>query len=144
MQVRDVLKTKGGKVYSLPIDATVSDAIARMVQHNIGSLPIVDEDGRVVGIFTERDALRGAHHDCQEFSSTPIREVMTRNPQTCGLDDDVHDVMGKMSDYRVGQLPVLHEGQLAGLVSIGDVVKFLYERVTNENRHLMEYIHGST
>ena len=142
MQVRDLLKTKGGKIYSIGVASNVEEAIARMVQHNIGSLPVVDDGGGVVGIFTERDVLRGVHHDCQDFSRTPIRDVMTRSPVSCAADDDVNEVMGKMSEFRVGQLPVLEEGRLAGLVSIGDVVKSLYERVKTENHHLMTYIHG--
>jgi predicted transcriptional regulator len=142
MQVRDVLKTKGGKVYWLGVNATVADAIARMVQHNIGSLPIVDGDGRVVGIYTERDVLRGVHHESEDYCQHPMREVMTRNPVSCEPDDELHRVMGKMSDYRVSQLPVLQDAKLVGLVSIGDVVKFLYEQVETENRHLMAYIHG--
>jgi len=143
MQVRDVLKTKGGAVYSITTDANVADAVARMVQHNIGSLPVVDDDLRLVGIFTERDVLRGTHKDSENFPGKPIREVMTPNPIFCDLDDDVHHVMGKMSDYRVGQLPVLLNAQLVGLVSIGDVVKVLYQKVEAENQHLLAYIHGS-
>jgi CBS domain-containing protein len=143
MQVRDVLKTKGGAVYSIGSEATVAEALSRMVQHNIGSLPVVDDDHRLVGIFTERDVLRGAHRDCQGFAKTPMNVVMTPNPVSCDLEDDVHKVMGKMSEYRVGQLPVLLNGQLVGLVSIGDVVKILYEKVEAENQHLLAYIHGS-
>jgi CBS domain-containing protein len=143
MQVRDILSAKGGAVYSIGAEATVSEAVARMVQHNIGSLPIVDEDRHLVGIFTERDVLRGAHRDCKSFPETHVREVMTHNPVACDLDDDVHHVMGKMSEYRVGQLPVLLNEQLVGLISIGDVVKSLYEKVEAENQHLLAYIHGS-
>lgn len=143
MQVRDVLKRKGGAVYSITSDATVTDAVARMVQHNIGSLPIVDDQLRLVGIFTERDVLRGVHRDCHTFPQTLIRDVMSSNPVTCDLDDDLHHVMGKMTEYRVGQLPVLLNSQLVGLVSIGDVVKNLYEKVEAENQHLLAYIHGS-
>jgi CBS domain-containing protein len=144
MQVRDVLKGKGAAVYSTGRDGIVADAIAKMVQHNIGSLPIVDEENHVVGIFTERDVLRGTCRNPQEFPTLAIRSVMTPNPVCCNLDDDVHHVMGKMSEYRVGQLPVLLDDQLVGLVSIGDVVKVLYEKVEAENQHLLAYIHGGT
>ncbi|HEV3167172.1 MAG TPA: CBS domain-containing protein [Isosphaeraceae bacterium] len=143
MQVRDVLKTKGGAVYSIGADATVAAAIAQMVSHNIGSMPIVDDSHHLVGIFTERDVLRGANRDCQSFAATQVRDVMTLSPVACDLDDDLHHVMGKMSEYRVGQLPVLLNNQLVGLVSIGDVVKVLYEKVEAENQHLLAYIHGS-
>jgi CBS domain-containing protein len=143
MQVRDVLKAKGGTVYSIDAESTVADAVARMVQHNIGSLPIVDDDRHVIGIFTERDVLRGTHRDCHAFPTTRMRDVMTLNPVSCNLDDDLHHVMGKMSEYRVGQLPVLLNEQLVGLISIGDVVKNLYEKVEAENQHLLAYIHGA-
>ncbi len=143
MKVRDVLNTKGNAIYSIRSDATVSDAVAKMVHHNIGSMPIIEGDGQLVGIFTERDVLRGMHKDCEGFGRSAIREMMTRNPVTCELDDDVHEVMGKMSEFRVGQLPVMLNAQLVGLVSIGDVVKILYEKVEAENRHLLAYIHGS-
>jgi CBS domain-containing protein len=143
MQVRNVLKTKGGTVYSIGPDATVADAIAKMVQHNIGSMPILNDDGQLVGIFTERDVLRGMSRDCSGFARALMRDVMSSSPVTCELDDDVHEVMGKMTEFRVGQLPVLLDAQLVGLVSIGDVVKILYEKVESENRHLLAYIHGS-
>jgi CBS domain-containing protein len=143
MQVRDILKAKGGAVYSIGVDATVADAVARMVQHNIGSLPIVDQDNHLVGIFTERDVLRGTDRDSQGLPKALIQDVMTLNPVACNLDDDVHLVMGKMTEFRVGQLPVLLNEQLVGLISIGDVVKSLYEKVETENQHLLAYIHGS-
>jgi CBS domain-containing protein len=105
-------------------------------------LPVVDEALHLIGIFTERDVLRGMHRDCLNFPKQLIGEVMTANPIYCDLDDDVHNVMGKMSEYRVGQLPVLLNAQLVGLVSIGDVVKILYQKVEAENQHLLAYIHG--
>ncbi len=143
MQVRDVLNAKGRAIYSIRSDATVSDAVAKMVHHNIGSMPIIDGEGLLVGIFTERDLMRGMRRDCEGLGRSSVREMMTREPVTCALDDDVHEVMGKMSEFRVGQLPVMLGSQLVGLVSIGDVVKILYEKVEAENRHLLAYIHGS-
>ena len=68
---------------------------------------------------------------------------MTRDPQTCDMDHDVEEVMGKMSEYRIAKVPVLCGGKLCGIVSVGDVVKVLYEKVCSENHHLMTYIHGS-
>jgi CBS domain-containing protein len=143
MQVRDVLKTKSGAVYSVGMEASVADAIALMAQHNIGSMPVVDNERHVVGIFTERDVLRGIDRDAAAFLGRSVRDVMTPNPVCCNLDDDLHHVMGRMSEFRVGQLPVLLNDQLVGLVSIGDVVKVLYEKVEAENQHLLAYIHGA-
>jgi CBS domain-containing protein len=141
MHIRDVLKQKGDRVVVVEADATVGEAIARLVQHNIGSVPVV-ADGRLVGIFTERDVLRGVHEDCERFHRTRIGDVMTPDPITCDLDDNLHEVMGKMSDHQVGQLPVVDGGEVVGVVSVGDVVKLMYETVEAENRHLLEYLYG--
>ncbi len=143
MQVRDVLKAKGGRIITIGQDATVAEAIARLVQHNIGSLPVTADDGTLVGIFSERDVLRGLQARGEGFGPTRVSNVMTPEPVTCNLDDDVNDVMGMMSDRRIAKVPVLDAGRLVGIVSVGDVVKVMYDRVHSENQHLMTYIHGS-
>ncbi len=143
MQVRDVLRAKSGRVISIAPEATVCQAIERLVQNNIGSLPVVDDEGHVVGIFSERDVLRGLHNRGEGFGKVHVSEVMTRDPVTCGVDDDVDDVMGQMSERRIAKVPVLCDSRLVGIVSVGDVVKVLYERVHSENQHLMTYIHGA-
>jgi len=143
MQVREVLKQKGGRVISIESEASVAEAIARLVLNNIGSLPVVDADGRLVGVVSERDMLRGLHTRGEGFGKARIAEIMTRNPVTCGCDDDVDDVMGQMSERRIAKVPVLDGGKLVGIVSVGDVIKVLYERVHSENQHLMTYIHGT-
>jgi CBS domain-containing protein len=142
MHVRDVLKAKGREVVCVREDETVADAIARLVRHNIGSVPVVDDEGHLVGIFTERDVLRGVHEGCAEFLRDRIADVMTPHPYVCELGDNVHEVMGKMSDHAVGQLPVVDGDEVVGVVSVGDVVKLLYEKVEAENRHLLEYLYG--
>ena len=142
MQVRDVLRAKGRRVVQIAPEATVREAISRLVEHNIGSLPVVDHDGRVVGIFTERDVLRG-FQDCGEgFCRATIEDVMTADPITCEEHDQVHDAMGEMSHHQVGQLPVLSGGELVGVVSVGDVIKILHENAEAENRHLLAYLYG--
>jgi CBS domain-containing protein len=143
MQVRDVLKSKGGRVITIEHDATVSEAIARLVQNNIGSLPVISADGTLIGIFSERDVLRNLHSRGEGLGRTLVSEVMTPNPSTCRLDDDVNDVMGAMSERRIAKVPVLDGDHLVGIVSVGDVIKVMYDLVHSENQHLMTYIHGS-
>jgi CBS domain-containing protein len=143
MQVRDVLKAKGGRVITIDRSATVTEAVARLVQNNIGSLPVTDSDGRLTGIFSERDVLRGMHNHGEGFGKTCVADAMTLNPVTCLLDDDVNDVMGAMSERRIAKVPVLDGDRLVGIVSVGDVIKVLFDRVNSENQHLMTYIHGS-
>ncbi len=143
MQVRDVLKAKGARVISIENTATVTEAVARLVQNNIGSLPVTDAEGRLTGIFSERDVLRGIHNRGEGFGKTQVSAVMTPNPVTCHLDDDVNDVMGAMSERRIAKVPVLDGDRLVGIVSVGDVIKVMYDRLHSENQHLMTYIHGS-
>jgi CBS domain-containing protein len=143
MQVRDVLRAKGGRVVSIEPGAKVSEAVARLVQNNIGSLPVVDADGRLLGMFSERDVLRGFHNRGEGFCHTAVSDAMTPNPVTCGPDDDVDDVMGKMSERRIAKVPVIDDARLVGIVSVGDVIKVMYDKVHSENQHLMTYIHGA-
>ena len=143
MQVRDVLKGKGGRIISIEPEATVSEAISRLVQNNIGSLPVTDQEGHLLGILSERDVLRGIYRQGEAFKELKIAEVMTSDPQSCNLDHDVEEVMGKMSENRIAKVPVLCDDKLCGIVSVGDVIKVLYDKVTFENHHLKTYIHGS-
>lgn len=143
MQVRDVLNAKGARVVTIDPDATVNEAIARLVQNNIGSLPVADPEGHLLGIFSERDVLRGLHNRGEGYGRMRVGDVMTHDPVTCTPECDVDEVMGKMSERRIAKVPVLNDGRLVGIVSVGDVIKVMYERVSSENQHLMTYIHGS-
>ena len=142
MRVRDVLKTKGGRIITIGPDATAPEAVARMVENNIGSLPVVEADGRLVGVISERDLMRELHDRGDHFSHALIRGVMTLDPVTCDIDDEVDAVMGLMSERRIAKIPVIDRGRLAGIVSVGDVVKLLYEHTRAENHHLMDYLYG--
>ena len=143
MLVRDVIETKGRRVVSIDSDATVTEAIAKLVQNNIGSLPVVDHDGHLIGMFSERDIMRVIHGRGEGFGRLRVADLMTGHPVTCHLDDDVSDVMGKMSERHIAKVPVLADDQLVGVVSVGDVVKVLYDKVHAENQHLISYIHGA-
>jgi len=143
MLVRDVLESKGRRVIAIDCDATVSEAIAKLVQNNIGSLPVLDQGGCLVGVFSERDVLRLIHNRGEGFGRLRVADVMTAGPVTCRLEDDVDDVMGKMSERHIAKVPVLSDDQLVGVVSVGDVVKVLYDKVHAENLHLISYIHGA-
>jgi len=143
MHVRDVLMAKGNRVICIEADATVSEAIARLVQNNIGSLPVVDGQGKLLGMLSERDVLRGLHNHGEGFGRTKVVDAMTRHPESCKLEADVNDVMGQMSQRRIAKVPVLDGSNVIGIVSVGDVIKVMYEKVKSENDHLMTYIHGT-
>jgi len=143
MLVRDVLESKGGRIVTIDCEATVTEAIAKLVQNNIGSLPVLDHEEHLIGIFSERDVLRLIHNRGEGFGRLRMSDVMTRDPVTCNLDDDVDDVMGKMSERHIAKVPVTNGAQLVGVVSVGDVVKAVHDKVNTENQHLISYIHGS-
>jgi CBS domain-containing protein len=145
MLVRDVLQTKNREVHVIVPEEPVREAVRRLDAHNIGSLPVVDAEGRPIGIFTERDVLRGVAEDCEGFSRRTVGEVMTRDPICCNLTDDVQDAMGRLSEHRIGQLPVLAgDTRVIGVVSVGDLIRLLYEKADSENRQLFAYIHGGS
>src|ERR1700761_3989479 len=106
MLVRDVLQSKGRRIITIDCEATVGEAVAKLGQNNIGSLPVVDHDNKLIGIFSERDVLRVIHNRGEGFARMPVCDVMTRDPITCNLDDDVEEVMGLMSDRRIAKVPV--------------------------------------
>jgi CBS domain-containing protein len=143
MLVRDVIESKGRRVVAIDSDATVSEAIAKLVQNNIGSLPVIDHAGHLIGMFSERDVLRVIHNRGEGFGRLHVADVMTCHPVTCNLDDDVNEVMGKMSERHIAKVPVLSDSELIGIVSVGDVIKVLYDKLHTENQHLISYIHGA-
>ncbi|WP_337176786.1 CBS domain-containing protein [Paludisphaera sp.] len=141
MLVGEVLDMKGRRVVTIESGATVDEAVAKLVGNNVGSLPVVEE-GRLVGVISERDVLRLMHHRGEGFGRLRVAEVMTCHPVTCRAADAVDDVMGLMTERRVAKVPVVEGDDLVGVVSVGDVVKLLYEKVSSENRHLLSYIQG--
>jgi CBS domain-containing protein len=143
MQIKDVLLNKTRALHTIRPDHRVADAIERLSQHNIGSLPVLERNGELVGIFSERDVLIGVHDHGVAFRDMKVGDVMTPDPVTCDVYDDVHRAMGKMTEHRIGQLPVLDEDRrVVGVVSVGDLIKLLYERVEAENKHLLNYLYG--
>jgi CBS domain-containing protein len=130
-----LLKDKGSKVHHVPPTATVAEAVRLMVQKRIGSV-VVMEDGSVVGIFTERDALNRVLDAGRPPSLTRIREVMTPKPVVATPEVTVEDAMVLMTERRLRRLPVCDHGSLVGIISIGDLTKW----AVRENAHLKSYI----
>jgi CBS domain-containing protein len=142
MLVRTVLEAKPRRLITIGPKTTVRQALALFVEHNIGSLPVVDPSGKLTGIFTERDVLFGDCRGSERFHGQLIEEVMTANPITCSPEDPVQQVMGKMSRNHVGQLPVMDQGKLVGMVSVGDLIKSLYDHAEAANQQLTAFLYG--
>ena len=141
MKIRNLLRTKGHEVVTVPPSFPLEDAIKLLVEHNIGSL-VVAQKAVVMGILTERDILRLASEGCARMERMKVEEVMTRDV-IVGLPDDSLDyVMEIMTRNRIRHLPVVDDGWMQGIVSIGDVISALGKNVAVENRYMRDYIQG--
>lgn len=140
MKVRDILKVKGSQVHSIVPEQTVLDAIAILMQHRIGALLVRDAAGAVAGIISERDILRECLHRSADLGRIPVRDVMTRDLVVCEPDDAVDYAMGIVTKNRVRHLPIMDGDRVAGIISIGDLVKAGLDEAEYENRYLKEYI----
>ena len=142
MRIREVLDRKGGSVVTIEPDRTVHDAMRILVENNIGSV-IVTQDGRTVGILTERDVLRLGAASPESLATTLVGEAMTRELVVGVLDDLVDYAAGVMTTNRIRHLPILDGDRLTGVLSIGDVVNALKQEKEVENRYLRDYIQGA-
>lgn len=141
-RVRDLLDSKGDFVLTIGSDATAREALETMVDHNVGSILVQDED-TVHGIFSDRDYLRRVVLAEGVAEQVPIREVMTSDMIVVSLKDKVEDCMGIMTQQRIRHLPVVEEGELKGLISIGDCVKSLSDEREFKIKQLEKYISGN-
>jgi IMP dehydrogenase len=140
--VSDILDAKGTDVLGIEGSATVHEAVAKMVEANIGAL-LVYENGALAGIVTERDYLRRVAVEGRDERTTPVREIMGRELVYVGPETTVDECMAVMTERRIRHLPVLGDGsEVVGIVSIGDVVKFQSREQSVQIRFLTEYISG--
>ncbi len=137
--VRNIIQNKGKVVFSIPSNTTVYHSLEIMLEKSIGALLIID-DGKFVGIFTERDYARKLILKGKASKETLIREVMTENPTTVTLDTTIEQCMMMVSERKFRHLPVMENGELIGLVSVGDLVKFIIEEQKYIIENLQQYI----
>lgn len=140
-KIAGILQTKGSTVHSIEPDATVFDAIRKMVECKVGSLLVMDGNN-VVGIMTERDYLRRLALEGKTSRNTPVREIMSERVICVTSDADVEECMALMTGKRIRHLPVVEGGRLLGLVSIGDLVKDVSKRQEYQISYLTDYISG--
>lgn len=138
-KVRDIIKTKGNTVYSMPSNTTVYNALVFMVERTIGALLVID-DGKFVGIFTERDYARKLIVKGKASKETPLSEVMTEHVITVTPDSSIEECMTIMTERKIRHLPVTENNQLVGLISVGDVVKFIIQEQKFIIENLEQYI----
>jgi CBS domain-containing protein len=133
--VRDLLRTKGTEISSVGPQTTVYDALKLMAERNIGAVLVLD-GGKPVGILSERDYARNVVLKGKTSKDTPVAEIMTAKLVFVRPEQNIEECMALMTDKRIRHLPVLDEGQLLGIVSIGDIVK----AVISEKQFLIEQL----
>jgi CBS domain-containing protein len=141
-RVSMVLREKGNAIFSLPPDATVYSAIELMADKRVGALLVIDGD-KLAGVISERDYARKIILQGKSSSDTFVREIMTPSPITARCETTVDEAMRIMVDNRIRHLPVINsEGQVAGVLSIGDLVKWIVTSQDETIEHLQHYIAG--
>ena len=137
-----LLEEKGPSVFWVSDDTSVEKAVAEMNDRRVGSILVKAQDGKVVGIFTERDVLTRVVSNRRDPKTTPIREVMTSEYKWISPDASVEDAMQLITDQRVRHLPVLEDHEPIGLVSIGDITRWLLKVHEMEAENLRRYVFG--
>lgn len=146
MRIADILRSKGSAVATVTETTTVTGLLAELGVHNIGAMVVISPDlhtdagAGVVGIVSERDIVRHLHQHGPDLLRRPVGEIMSAVVVTCCPDDRVDDLAAVMTNNRVRHVPVLHDGRLVGIVSIGDVVKNRMQELQAERQQLRDYI----
>lgn len=138
-QVSDILKGKQGHLLTIASDASVLDMVKQMVDANVGSL-LVTVNGRIEGIVTERDYLRRVTLEGRTDRETPVSEIMTSPLIVVTPDTPVEECMAIMTDRRIRHMPVVDDGEVVGMLSIGDLVKFRTQQQDFKIQYLTDYI----
>ena len=143
MRISDVIRSKGDQVVTISADATIGDLVALLAEHGIGAVVVAPEGSdEIFGIVSERDVVRALPAGGADSLRQPVSSIMTAQVHTCDPDDEIEAVARQLTDRRIRHLPVVVDGRLAGIVSIGDVVKHRIDELQTERDHLTTYISG--
>ena len=140
MDVATILKRKGSAVLTVTPEISIAAVVKILREKRIGVVVVSDDGKRVQGILSERDVVRWLADDGAAVLDRPARELMTREVKTCKPKDQIADLMAQMSTHRIRHLPVVENGALGGMISIGDVVKYRLEEIEFEAEALKQYV----
>lgn len=141
MIIRDILNLKGSAIYSIPPQGRVADAVAIMVEHDIGSLVVMDTgSSAMAGMLTFREVLRGLNAQHGNLGDLPVSDVMVHDPLICAPEDTSESVRDRMTQQHMRYVPVVEDGRLLGVISFHDIAKAAIKEASFENRLLKRYI----
>ncbi|GAA1276421.1 histidine kinase [Planotetraspora silvatica] len=141
MLIGSILQGKGTSVATVRPQATVTELLATLAELNIGAVVVSDDGTTIAGIVSERDIVRRLHEQGADILGHPVSSIMTSDVRTCAPDANVDELRRTMTNHRIRHVPVVRNGRLAGIVSIGDVVKNTIEELETEKDALVGYIH---
>jgi len=142
MLISQVLRRKGDDVATIAPTAAVSDVIAALAKHGVGALVVSVDGDTIDGIISERDVVRSLASNGAGALGSSVADLMTTDVVTCGLDATTEELMAEMTQRRFRHMPVVSDGTLAGIVSIGDVVDARLRELETERQQLTDYISG--
>lgn len=142
MRINDIIQAKGASVVTAGPADSVAHLVAQLHDHRIGAVVITDERARVLGVAAERDVVRALAQHGAAALQLSIADIMETAVHTCDLDDDLVEVAESMTQLRTRHMPVLVDGELGAIVSIGDIVKHRIDQLQTETAHLVKYLHG--
>jgi CBS domain-containing protein len=140
MLVKNILVGKRGNVVTIEPTADLTAAVKLLAERRIGAVVILGADNRIVGILSERDIVRVLAQHGPTALNQPVGQVMTRDVKTCSEDDTIGGLMSRMTTGKFRHMPVVEQGRLIGIVSIGDVVKNRVEEIEHEAEALRDYV----
>jgi CBS domain-containing protein len=143
MNVETILRNKGNRVTTISSEATIADAVESLRRQGIGALIVSDDGEGVDGILSERDIVAALANDGALLLSRPVAEVMTRGVMVCDPQDTVAELMSEMTNRRMRHFPVVADGKLCGIVSIGDLVKSRLDEIEFEASSMRSFIAGA-
>ena len=142
MDARSILKSKGSDVITIDGGASIETVIEMLAEHGLGAVVVAADGLHIDGIISERDIARGLATDGTALLTQPVSRHMTSEVMTCSPGDTVAELMTLMTDRRIRHLPVEVDGELSGIVSIGDVVKMRVAELEIEAEQMVEYLRG--
>ena len=142
MNVQTILQQKGAAVLTIRSDATIAEAVETLAGERVGALVVSDDGEAVDGVLSERDIVMALARYGEDLLSRPVYTIMTRTVVTCDPGDSVGDLMAEMTSRRIRHFPVVADGRLSGIVSIGDLVKSRLDEVEFEANSLRSFIAG--
>ena len=142
MRIEDIVRGKGAGVVTIAPAASVEELVAQLGEHKIGAVVVSTDGVHIDGIVSERDVVRELGRQGAAVLGRAVSEIMTADVHTCALTDSLEETAHTMTYQRIRHLPVVVDGELHGVVSIGDVVKNRIDQLLDERNHLLGYLHA--